>query len=69
MSALAAIAGCLALPILAGLIGLCWPETRKVLLDAARYDARRIRGRLRHPLTRQSANRFSTEHPWDGWAP
>ncbi len=59
-----------ALPIAAGLLSLCWPESRKTLVDAVRYDAHRLKGRLRHPvLLARAEERLSPERPSDGWAP
>jgi hypothetical protein len=69
MDGWAAVGWFFALPVAAGLLGLCWPESRKMLSEAARHDARRIKGRIRHPLMRQSQPQASREPPWDGWAP
>lgn len=70
MNAWVAVGLFFALPVLAGLVALCSPDGRKVLLNAARHDAGRMKGRLRHPLTRQSDQPVTSEdRPWDGWAP
>ena len=70
MSALTAIAWFLAVPVGFLLLGLCFEESRRALLRAVKYDARRVRGRIRHPRTRQRPPTIGEdERPWEGWAP
>jgi hypothetical protein len=60
----------LAMPLLFGLWFFVFvPESRQGMVESVKYDWRRLKGRARHPATRQSRRRYDDDEPWDGWLP